>query len=300
MNQAPTSFRLPPAAPTEPALLVRRAPSDGPPVLYVHGATFPSALSFNWRFAGRSWADDLQARGFDAWSFDLEGYGGSDRPECLSGPPDRAPPALRAQDAARQIARVVDEIRSRTGGRRVSIVAHSWGTMPAGSFAGEASDSVERLVLFGPPAERQGPAAASALPAWRRITVRQQLDRFVEDVPAGHAPVLLEPELATWGPAYLATCAFEPDAVRTPAGPAADIAEAWSGRLPWSPADLRCPTLIVRGAWDSVCDDADAAWLAARIGAECWDVRIPAATHLMHLERGRERLFAATAAFLAS
>ena len=42
-----------------PALLVRRLAGPGAPVLYVHGATFPSALSVGWRIDGWSWMDDL-------------------------------------------------------------------------------------------------------------------------------------------------------------------------------------------------------------------------------------------------
>ena len=36
-------------------------------VLYVHGATFPSALSIAYRFDGRSWRDALGDAGFDVW-----------------------------------------------------------------------------------------------------------------------------------------------------------------------------------------------------------------------------------------
>src|SRR5215470_7547202 len=44
-------------------------------VLYVHGATFPSALSIAHRFDGRSWRDALCAAGFDVWGFDFHGFG---------------------------------------------------------------------------------------------------------------------------------------------------------------------------------------------------------------------------------
>src|SRR3569833_1891465 len=79
-----------------PGLLVRRQPSAGLPVLYVHGATFPSALSVAYRFNGRSWMDDWSTRGFDAWAFDFAGYGGSDRYAGDTQPdtvPGRAPEA---------------------------------------------------------------------------------------------------------------------------------------------------------------------------------------------------------------
>src|SRR5471032_868408 len=43
-------------------------PSKGvKPALYIHGATFPSALSFAYRFARRSWRDELCDAGFDVW-----------------------------------------------------------------------------------------------------------------------------------------------------------------------------------------------------------------------------------------
>ena len=48
-------------------------------VLYVHGATFPSALSIAYRFNGRSWADALTEAGFDVLGLDFYGYDGSDR-----------------------------------------------------------------------------------------------------------------------------------------------------------------------------------------------------------------------------
>src|SRR5262245_11548752 len=48
---------------------VQSAPKDRI-VLYVHGGTFPSALSIAHRFDGESWRDVLCAAGFDVWAFD--------------------------------------------------------------------------------------------------------------------------------------------------------------------------------------------------------------------------------------
>lgn len=288
------------------SLLLRRWPGAGDPVLYVHGATFPSALSVGYRFGGRSWADQLHDRGFDVWAFDFAGFGGSVRPAPMSAPAGGNPPLVRAPDAACQIGEVVDHIRKARDGARVHIVAHSWGTIAAGLFAGSHDEAVGRLVWFGPIAQREiaGLPTPGQIGAWRDLSVAEQLKRFVEDVPPGHLPVLIEPDLSRWGPAYLATDrdagTRSPPAVRIPNGPQADIIAAMSGQLAYDPRRLVGPVLIVRGAWDSLCRDADAAWLINALGAqEKDDVVIPAATHLMHLEHGREGLFAATADWLS-
>ncbi|HEX4157196.1 MAG TPA: alpha/beta hydrolase [Rhizomicrobium sp.] len=291
-------------APGEPTLLVRHVPGAGPPVLYVHGATFPSALSVAYRFNGRSWMDDLGACGFDVWAFDFAGFGGSDRPPTLSGDRNGVPTG-RAIDAAAQIARVVQRIMASADHSRVSLVAHSWGSMPAGLFAGRHPDLMDKLCLFGPLAQRDTPGlpAPESVGAWRLVGVAEQLARFVEDVPPGHAPVLIEPELETWGPAYLASDPEAerrtPPAVKIPTGPVADILAAWSGKLAWRPEEALCPVLIVRGEWDSVSTNADANWLLSRISSPVrQDTRIPNGTHLLHLEQNREALFAAVGAFL--
>jgi pimeloyl-ACP methyl ester carboxylesterase len=287
-------------------VLLRRWPGAGDPVLYVHGATFPSALSIGYRFGGRSWADDLNARGLDVWGFDFIGFGGSTRPQQMAAPADGVAPIGRAREAAAQIAAVVEHIRRERAGARLHIVAHSWGTIAAGLFAGNHPSAVGRLVLFGPITRRRvaGLPPADRIGAWRAVSIADQLKRFIEDVPPSHPPVLIEPDLAEWGPAYLSTDvdahAHVPPVVRIPNGPQADIIAAWSGELAYDPSRVSAPTLIVRGAWDGLCRDDDAAWLARALGAsEQADVVVSHATHLMHLEHGREGLFAATADWLA-
>jgi pimeloyl-ACP methyl ester carboxylesterase len=288
------------------ALLLRRWPGAGDPVLYVHGATFPSALSVGYRFGGRSWADRLHSHGFDVWAFDFAGFGGSTRPAQMNAPAAGGPPLGRAPEAASRIGAVVNHIRWERGGARVHLVAHSWGAIAAGLFAGNEPNAVGRLVWFGPIAQRhiEGLPSPDQIGAWRDVSVADQLKRFVEDVPPGYPPVLIEPDLAKWGPAYLATdsgaSGRRPPAVRIPNGPQADIIAAMSGQLLYEPGHVVAPTLIVRGAWDNLCRDADAAWLLNALGAkQKADVVIPAATHLMHLEHGREGLFAATADWLS-
>jgi pimeloyl-ACP methyl ester carboxylesterase len=288
----PQTFRLP-ATDDRPSLFIRRQPAAGGPVLYVHGATFPSALSVGFDFGTGSWLDDWTARGFDGWAFDFAGFGGSGRYAAMSEPADRHPPLGRAPEAARQVSDVVALIRRETG-RPVSLVAHSWGGAPAALATIARPEAIDRLVLFAPIAGRTN-GNPSALPAWSDVTNDAQYARFVEDVPNGHAPVLEGFE--RWAPAYLASdpdaAERTPPAVRVPNGPRADNIDSWAGRMPWDPARLTRPIAIVRGAWDSLCRDADAATIldAATAAPSRHDARLEAGTHLMHLETGRHRLY---------
>jgi pimeloyl-ACP methyl ester carboxylesterase len=296
-----------PAPHWAPALLVReQAPANGDrshPVLYVHGATFPSANSMMARFGGRSWADALNEQGFDVFALDFAGYGGSERyPAMLKADPT-GDPVGRTPEAAAQIARAVALIRRETGAARVDIIAHSWGTVPAARFTIDHPEAVGRLVLFGPILRREG-HAAPVTEAWDLITIADQHARFIKDVPPGHAPVLEETGFQAWADAYLDSDPDSrrrtPPAVKVPAGPSADVAAARSGRLPYDPATLRRPVLLVRGEWDSSSTAADAAWFmgALRPDVERRLTTVPEATHLMHLETGRHRLYSAAADFL--
>jgi pimeloyl-ACP methyl ester carboxylesterase len=289
------TFQIP-ACGERPPLFVRRQPMMGaPPVLYVHGATFPSALSVGFDFGGGSWLDDWNARRFDAWAFDFAGFGESGRWPAMREPADHHPPLGRAAAAVEQVTAVLALIQERTG-RPASLVAHSWGSMPAGLAATEAPRLVDRLVLFGPIARRDG-AAPQTLPAWSDVTIEAQHARFTEDVPADHPAVLVA--FDRWAPAYLASdpgaASRTPPAVRIPNGPRADNLDALCGRLAWDPGKLVRPLHIVRGAWDSLCRDADAAMLlrAAVSAPERSDRKLEAGTHLMHLENGRRVLYEA-------
>jgi len=286
------TFRI--ATDHRPSLFIRRQPAAGNPVLYVHGATFPSALSVGFDFGNGSWLDDWNARGFDAWAFDFAGFGESGRYPAMSEPADRHLPLGRAPEAATQIEAVLELIEREAGPRPVALVAHSWGSMPAGLVASARPDRVARLVLFAPIASRTN-GAPPTLPAWSDVTVEAQHARFIEDVPKDHPPLLVA--FDRWAPTYLASdpeaAKRRPPAVRIPNGPRTDNAEAWSGRLAWNPAELTRPLAIVRGAWDSLCTDTDAAMLlaAAASAPQRHDRKLEAGTHLMHLETGRRALY---------
>ena len=276
--------------------------ADARPLLYVHGATFPTALAFTFRFDGVSWADHLADRGFWPWGLDFAGFGGSQIAwEALAA---EAGPLGRAEDAVLQIEAACRHVLERTKAARLDVIAHSWGTLAARLFAARCPDLLGKLVLFGPIVRRQGPAAAAPAGPWRLITVQDQYDRFTGYLPPGQAPVLPHRHFDPWAAAYLKSDPQSrdrrPPAVKVPTGPAADIAETWSGRQLYDPGLIAAPFAVVRGAWDSLCTDEDADNLRRELvsAPEARDIKLPAGTHVMHLEEGRGQLWDAVAAFL--
>ena len=288
------------------SLFLRYLPPSAPEargvVLYLHGATFPSALSIAHRFDGRSWRDELCDAGFHVWGLDFHGYGQSDPYPAMSEPPDGREPLCGAADASQQAEQAARFISEQHGGARVSLVAHSWATMVAGHFASRCPDIVGRLVLFGAVARRDG-REAPHFPAWRLVSLQDQRRRFTAEVPAGEAAVLSREHFAEWGERYLdsepSSRTRTPPSVKTPSGPWYDIGRAWANDLAYDPMQVRAPVAVIRGEWDSMCTDADAAWLLERFASPIRrDMKIGRATHLMHLESNRHALHRATNAFL--
>lgn len=285
------------------ALQVRRAAKDLGDVIYVHGSTFGADLSVFFAFDGRSWADELNAAGFNVWGFDFAGYGASERYARHDGVP-----AGSLSDVQAQLHRVVCAVRERNGGRPVMLLGHSWGGSVAARYAGEHPQEVCALALFAPVVKRDAASAAHVqavadMPSHYPLTAWAQYRRFVEDVPRGHPQVLDEQHFQQWSAAFLATDAEAatriPPAVLTPAGPQADVRALWSGQALYDPARIRVPTLLVRGKWDSVCSEADAVNLLAALGSSIKRCEtFPRATHLMHLESSRGLLYNAVNDFL--
>jgi pimeloyl-ACP methyl ester carboxylesterase len=274
-------------------------------VLYVHGGTFSSELSVAHRFDGQSWRDSLCAAGFHVWALDFHGFGSlSDAYPEMAGAADAGPPLGRAEAASRQLEQAVRFICERHGIARLSLIAHSWGCIVAGAFAGRCPRLVDRMVWFGPIARRSPQGDAVSLPAWRLISLGDQWDRFTSEVPAGELPVLSRAHFDEWGEAYLdcdpASRTHTPPAVKVPSGAFQDIYDAWQGELAFEPGLVRAPVAIIRGAWDGMCADADARWLfdALSASASRRDIKIDRATHLMLLETGRFALYREAETFL--
>jgi pimeloyl-ACP methyl ester carboxylesterase len=304
-------FRIP--GPRENASLFLRylpaARTDFVPrraVLYVHGATFPSALSIAHRFDSESWRDALGKAGFDVWGLDFYGFGHSDRYAEMDRPAIESAPLCVAKDAAQQLEAAVRFILAHQNISAISLLSHSWGSMPACLFAGMHPALVDRLVLFAPIARRapRRYEQPPTFPAWKIVTLEDQWNRFSEDVPAHEHPVLSRAHFDEWGKRYLdsdpTSRTRDPFGVKTPLGPLSEILKAWHGQLAYDPAKVLAPTAIIRGEWDGLIPDDDARWLfdALSHAPIKRDIKIGRGSHLMHLETMRPALWRESINFL--
>lgn len=91
-----------------------------------------------------------------------------------------------------------------------------------------------------------------------------------------------------------------PHSVQIPLGPIQEIYDAWAGELAYDPGLIKAPVGIIRGAWDSMCTDADARWLWDALASSPLkrDVKLSRAGHLPHLEESRYALYNEALAFL--
>jgi pimeloyl-ACP methyl ester carboxylesterase len=120
--------------------VVEQGPSDGRPVLFVHG--FPE---FWW-----SWRHQMDAcaeAGYRAVALDLRGFGDSDRPEDVA--------AYALPNSIGDISAVIDSI-----GGRATVVSHDWGGALGWAYASFVPEKVDALVVMNAP----HPNAYSDLP----------------------------------------------------------------------------------------------------------------------------------------
>lgn len=275
----------------------------GPPVLIMHGATFPSENSAAWKIDGQSWMDDLAAHGYDVYALDFLGYGESDSyPEMASE--DSTGPALG--DIAimvEQVDRAIAVISTQRPGITVHVIAHSAGTLVAARYAELHPDRVARLVLFGAPApSNERHAGKERSFRYVHVTADDQLNAFEPRVrEAGRLDAGM---FSVWAAAYLATDSKsntrQPASVRVPAGMRAALKELNdSGKLPYDPAHITTPILIIQGEWDAVTPPSQGLWLFEHFASPLKRfVVLSQGGHRLHLERSRFQLYEEVRGFL--
>jgi pimeloyl-ACP methyl ester carboxylesterase len=277
-------------------------------LLFVHGATYPSEVTFDQRLGGTSWMEYIAERGYDVYLLDIRGYGRSTRPPALAEPPSQHPPIVHTEEAVRDIEAAVSFILGRRGIAKLDLLGWSWGTTTTASFATRHPQRVNKLVLYAPvwtlPSVSDPPQPPTE--AYRRVSVEEARKRWFDGVPADKCAALIpEGWFDLWSKALLES---DPDAarqnpptVRAPNGVLEDIYGRWlRGDPVYDAAKLRVPVLIVTGEWDVDTPAGMARGLFQSLTHVPYKeyVEIGEATHTLMLEKNRMQLFRAVQAFL--
>lgn len=285
------------------------AERQAPPVLFVHGATYPGAM---FDTPGASWLQTMADAGRAAYAIDIRGYGGSTRPACMDGPPMAEPAFAQAESAAADIADAVAAILSRRQTDQLDIVGWSWGTLTSGLYTSQAPDSVRRLVLLAPVYAAHNPHWLAQLAdpddSSRMRQVGAYRSQTQADVDARWASQIKADQPSAWRDEALMQAwvalmlADEPgDVVRAPNGVLEDLWEVFNGRPRYDASAIQVPTLVIRGSDDPESTREDALGLFETLGSEYkLYSEIGQATHFLPLEHRRHALHAQVAAFLDS
>lgn len=287
------------------------------PILLVHGARVSSKASFDLPVAGGSLAADLAARGFDVYTLDVRGYGASTRPAAMDTAPVESAALVRTNTAVEDIDAAVDFVRRRSGGAKVALFGWATGGQWAGHYATLHSPKLSAVVMLnslyrGASAhpligrgtgledkERPGAFnraacgnyrvsdAASTLGAWDRT--------LGEDKDSARDPAVAKAYVEAALDSDSTSRQREPRSFRAPCGAMEDSFYLATGRQLWDASLITAPVLAIAGEKDFWSRPEDMQNLQADLvhASSVRMVRIPNATHFLHLERparGRAQL----------
>jgi pimeloyl-ACP methyl ester carboxylesterase len=299
----------------------------GVPVILLHGARVPGIASFDLPVEGGSLAADLAKAGHRVFIMDARGYGGSTRPEQMSGSQD-GKPLVNSHEVVRDIDAVVRWIERYTGAKTVALLGWATGGHWAGIYASLNPHKISHVViynsLYGAHAGHPllGPGSDTADPqnlnrfnvarfgAYRLNTAQSLLPSWDRSIPIADKSQWRDPRVAA---AYQREAIrsdpmseqLTPPSFRAPSGAMEDSFYLASGRQLWDAASITARVLIIRSGNDFWSRPEDVTKLQEH-SVNAQDVKvvtIPKATHYVHLDRadkGRSQFLAEVSAFLGA
>jgi pimeloyl-ACP methyl ester carboxylesterase len=287
------------------------------PLLLIHGARVSAKASFDLRVPGGSLAGDLAARGFDVYMLDVRGYGASTRPAEMALAPTAGAALVRSNAAVEDIDAAVDFVRRRSGGANVALLGWATGGQWAGHYATLHSPKLSAVIMLNSlyrgtsphpligrgtaMEDKQHPGAyssaacgnyrltdaASTLGPWDRTLGEEKDSARDPAVAMAYVEAALDSD-STSGQR-------EPRSFRSPCGAMEDSFYLASGRQLWDASLITAPVMAIAGEKDFWSRPEDMQNLQADLvhSPAVRMVRIPGATHFLHLERpvrGRAQL----------
>lgn len=276
-----------------------------PPVLFIHGASFPSTLAFGFRMNEHSWMDHLSEEGHDVFALDFLGYGDSDRyPEMVREDLSQEPLGT-ARAVVSDIDRAVAHILRTSTHDRIYLIGHSWGATVAGYYTTKFPAKVSKLVLFAPFVNRaDGVSWDEPRAPYTDLTPDERITQFVRRIPEGEEMTLEQDVLIQWGNEWLKsdpTASHRaPNTVRFPLGWKKDLFDCWNNDCVFAPEKLSVATFVIRGEWDTTLssEDADRLFGILKNVPLKRYVVLEKSTHVAHLEKRRNQLYREVDLFL--
>lgn len=265
-------------------------------VLFLHGSSFPSKLSFSFKLGAESWVDYLLEKGYTVYALDFLGYGDSDRYDSMIQKNKSLSPRGSAKETLPDLIKTVDYILKSDGNAKLHIIAHSWGTLVAGLFAEEYSDKIHTLTLYASlsPKHTNKINESSSIPAFKSIDVNNRVQQMNSSAPENIRPLLAPQMFTSWGNMWLNSDQLrEKNTVFYPSGSILDVLSLQQGAYIYQPEKIRCDVLIIRGEYDTFPAHNEAYQLFTHMknASSKTYITLDKGTHVMHLEKNRKRLY---------
>jgi pimeloyl-ACP methyl ester carboxylesterase len=249
---------------------------------------------------------------------DARGYGKSTRPEV---------PRVRGNAVVRDVAAVVEAIRSRLGVEQVALLGWATGSHWLGYYASLYPERVSHLILYnslyggsdrhdsiGKGSSLEDPAhlgtfSSEEIDVYRLSTAESLFPVWDRSIPLEDKAAWRDPEVAgAYAREALASDPTSrsrtPPSFRAPSGALEDSFYQASGRQLWDASMIRSAVLVVQSENDFWSRPEDRETLRAHLTSarSARVVVLPGATHFVHLdrpERGRSRFLEEVLSFLA-
>lgn len=279
--------------------------SNDYPVLFLHGSTFPTALSFGFKMANTSWMSNLSSNGYDVYGLDFLGYGNADRYPEMENSSKKSKVVGRAAGVYLDVEKAVALILKLTGKNKIYLIGHSWGGTVAALYATKFPEKVEKLVLFATiTARNETSESESIIGSYEEMRQKERIDAMKNLTP-GDKNCRLEPEIFdNWGSMWAKSdpliAKLKNESIRFPSGPSQDVEDLMHNKPYFNPKDIKSKTLIIRGEWDKYPNNNDSENLfnALENAQSKKYVAIERGTHVLHLEKSRNDLYYETLSFL--
>ncbi len=306
---------------------VRRVTSvtakNGSAVLLLHGGSGAGVASFDVAVPGYSLAEDLAKAGHTVYLMDARGYGDSTKPPDLNDPSPTARSSVTATNVARDIDAVVDDILRKQKVKKVALLGWASGGHWLGYYTAKHNNKVSRLIMLNtiygvnaPWALREyfeapnKPGVYRENPGSLRVATAESLvASWKRTIPIDNKDLWRDPRVADF---YARTTLesesenkrTDPPTVRLPNGFQKEAFEMSLGRKLFDAAEIRVPTLVIRGELDhwSRPDDLTALDADLKNAPVKKVVTIRNATHFLFIDRpdrGRDIFLEEVLSFLA-